>query len=156
VEAAHGALSGARRDDRVGAGARGGGTCRRSRRHHGHARPLPGLRQHGFRPHREGQAEARAFYENFFAHGLVGFQNTCLGIWANDDGVIREDFTNLIDITEFYGFRLPEPRTARFQTVTVFPFEDGKIKGERAYFDRVFVLEQLGVAARFEITGIPT
>jgi predicted ester cyclase len=50
----------------------------------------------------------------------------------------------------FYGFHLAGPRTARFHTVTVFPFENGKIKGERSYFDRASVLDQLGITLKYE------
>jgi predicted ester cyclase len=34
--------------------------------------------------------------------------------------------------------------------VTVFPFENGKIKGERSYFDRASVLDQLGITLKYE------
>jgi SnoaL-like domain len=113
--------------------------------------PYPVYDMIPFGLHFEGEAATREFYENFFAAGLTGFQNTCLGIWVNDDGVIREDFTNVIDITEFFGFTLPEPRTTRFHTVTIFPFEDGKIKGEKSYFDRGEALEPLGIKVSFEV-----
>jgi hypothetical protein len=113
--------------------------------------PNPVFDNFAFGIHREGAAATREFYGNFFEHGLGGFQNECLRIWANDEAVIREDFTNIIDVTDFYGFRFPEPRTTRYHVVTVFPFEDGKIKGERCYFDRTHALEQLGVSVRYEI-----
>ena len=33
--------------------------------------------------------------------------------------------------------------------VTIFPFENGLIKGERSYFDRASVLEQLGITLQY-------
>jgi hypothetical protein len=111
--------------------------------------PYPVYDMLAFGLHFEGMEATRQFYVDFFAGGLEGFQNECLGMWVDDTGVIREDFTNLIDITEFYGFKLAGPRTARFHTVTLFPFENGLIKGERSYFDRATVLEQLGIGIEY-------
>ncbi len=111
--------------------------------------PYPVFDMFAFNVHLEGMDAVKDFYVNYFAGGLEGFQNTLLRLWVNDEAVIREDFTNLIDITTFYGFTLDGPRTARFHTVTIFPFENGLIKGERSYFDRASVLEQLGITLQY-------
>jgi steroid delta-isomerase-like uncharacterized protein len=113
--------------------------------------PHPIFDNYAFGIHREGTEATRKFYGDFFDHGLAGFQVEPLRMWANDEAVVREDFTNILDVTEFYGYSFPEPRTARFHVVTVFPFEDGKIKGERVYFDRATALEQLGIKIRYDI-----
>ena len=74
--------------------------------------PHPVYDMFPFGTHFEGEASPGSS-TNFFAAGLTGFQNTCLGMWVNDSGVISEDFTNVIDITEFFGFTFPEPRATR-------------------------------------------
>jgi SnoaL-like protein len=104
-----------------------------------------------FGTHFEGEEATRNFYVELFAGGIEGFEYEQLGIWVNDSGVIREDYVQLHGLTEYFGFELQKPSDASFRTITVFPFEGDKIKGERSYFDRLFVLEQLGFAANLAI-----
>jgi hypothetical protein len=117
--------------------------------------PYPVYDMIPFGIHFEGEQATRDFYLELFAGGIEGFEYQQMGMWVNESGVIREDAVQLHGLTEYFGFELPKPSDASFQTITVFPFEGDKIKGERSYFDRLLVLEQLGLVANlaFPPTG---
>jgi hypothetical protein len=113
--------------------------------------PDPTFDVYPFGLHIAGDEAAREMFAGMLASGMASFDSRQIGLWVNDEGVIRELVAVLQGLDEFFGFEIPEGATAEMHTVNVFLFEGGKIKAERTYFDRSQLLEQFGYSASFQL-----
>lgn len=93
----------------------------------------------------QGADEARQYHEDMFK-AFPDYHLSGGPISIHDDFVVWEGTISGTHKGKIYG-AAPTNRHFEVRTVAVFPVRDGKVAGERGYFDMMAVLAQLGIAA---------
>jgi carboxymethylenebutenolidase len=102
----------------------------------------------------------RAFYETYFLPGHPpDTETTPVARTVGEDRVVDElihKFTHTIEMPWILPGIKPTGKRVEIAVVVVVQFEDGKIAGERIYWDQASVLAQVGLinAGQVPVTGI--
>lgn len=100
-----------------------------------------------------GQEEARDYYAAIF-EAFPDFHLDGKPIAVTKDCVIWEGTVSGTFKGSFMGFKGTGKRFEA-RSITVFPIQNGKLDGERIYFDLATVMAQLGVAPPPPLPGTP-
>jgi hypothetical protein len=80
--------------------------------------PDPTFDVYPFGLHIAGDEAAREMFAGMLASGMASFDSRQIGLWVNDEGVIRELVAVLQGLDEFFGFEIPEGATAEMHTMS--------------------------------------
>jgi len=92
-----------------------------------------------------GKHEVRRYYEELF-RALPGWTFTRHAVHLTDEHIISEVSIHAVHRGPWHGV----PATGRpvnMRTCVIFSFLDGKVLGERSYYDRLDLMRQLGALA---------
>jgi steroid delta-isomerase-like uncharacterized protein len=89
-----------------------------------------------------GKDEIRRYYEETF-RALPGWTFTRHAVHATDEHIISEVTIHAVHCGPWHGVEATG-REVRLRTCVIFSFKDGKVLGERSYYDRLDLLRQLG------------
>jgi steroid delta-isomerase-like uncharacterized protein len=92
---------------------------------------------------RRGKKDVRRHYEMMF-RAFPGWKFTRHAVHVTDDHIISEVTIHAVHSGPYYDIP-PTNREVNWRICVVFTFKDGKVIGEREYYDRASFLRQIGV-----------